>query len=101
MEKQKQKAVFNMAFISLDQMYSAWKKVADWVGGTSEDKPKVEVTNFPEYPSFPTVQNVQIAGNYVGYSTNEKPLNVNKGDTFLELDTKEVFIFDGVDWVVF
>lgn len=28
-----------MAFISLDQMYSAWKRVADWVSGTSTDKP--------------------------------------------------------------
>jgi len=77
-----------MAFISLDQMYSAWKKVADWVSGTSTDKPKVEVTNLSE-------------GNYVGYSTEAKPTGVKKGNTFIELDTKKVLIYDGTNWVVF
>ena len=87
-----------MAFISLDQMYSAWKRVSDWVSGTSNDKPKVEVTNFPTPVA---VQKVEVQGNYVGYSTESKPTNAVKGNTYLELDTKKVFIYDGTKWVVF
>lgn len=76
-----------MAFISLDQMYGAWKRVADWVSGASNDVPKVEVSNLAE-------------GDFVGYSTETKPVGV-RGNTFLELDTKDVYIHDGTDWVVF
>lgn len=45
---------------------------------------------------------VKVTGNYVGYSTETKPTEgVNKGDGFLELDTKDVYFYDGTTWVVF
>lgn len=36
----------------------------------------------------------------IGYSTEGKPEG-RKGDSFLELDTKNVYIHDGNDWVIF
>ena len=41
--------------------------------------------------------NTQLTGNNVGYSTEEKPEG-NQGDTFIELDTKKVFLHDGTKW---
>ncbi|MCS7463376.1 hypothetical protein N0M98_25045 [Paenibacillus doosanensis] len=47
---------------------------------------------------------VQLAGGYVGYSTSPKPSIINPVAgvvySFLELDTKNVYIFDGERWVV-
>jgi len=34
-----------MALITLQQMYDAWKRVADWVSGANTDKPPVKVTD--------------------------------------------------------
>jgi len=34
-----------MALITLQQMYDAWKRVADWVSGANTDKPPVRVTD--------------------------------------------------------
>lgn len=34
-----------MAYISLQQLYDAWKRVSDWVSGTGSDKPKVQNIN--------------------------------------------------------
>lgn len=41
---------------------------------------------------------VQLTGSYVGYSSEEKP-NGKQGDTFLEIDTGNVYIHDGQRWV--
>jgi len=49
----------------------------------------VLVGNFPENPVT-----------LVGYSSDPKPTNVPKGSDFLELDTKNVYVFDGSTWVV-
>lgn len=47
---------------------------------------------------------VQLTGSYVGYSTDTKPTisNYTPGTeiTFLELDTGDVYVYDGTDWVV-
>ena len=44
--------------------------------------------------------NTQLTGSNVGYSTDDKSLiEADKSDTFLELDTGVVFIYDGTDWV--
>lgn len=73
-----------MAFITLNDLYDKWKKVADWVTGASA-----------------TIPRVYIEGNYVGYSTSQKPTEgVAAGSSYLELDTKDVYIFDGSIWVV-
>lgn len=46
----------------------------------------------------------QLSGSYVGYSTDTKPTisNYTPGTeiTFLELDTGDVYVYDGTDWVV-
>ena len=41
---------------------------------------------------------VRVAGGYVGYSNETKPTG-KKGETFLELDTLDVYIHDGSGWV--
>lgn len=46
----------------------------------------------------------QLTGSYVGYSTDDKSSivpNPNRGDDFLELDTGNVYIYDGSGWVLF
>ena len=40
----------------------------------------------------------QLTGSYVGYSNETKPTG-KKGETFLELDTLDVYIHDGSGWV--
>lgn len=40
----------------------------------------------------------QVTGSIVGYSYEEKPEG-NRNDQFLELDTKDVYFHDGVEWV--
>ena len=40
----------------------------------------------------------QLTGSYVGYSNETKPTG-KKGETFLELDTLDVYIHDGSEWV--
>src|SRR5699024_329437 len=40
----------------------------------------------------------QVTGSNVGYSDDEKPSG-NKGDSFLELDTLDVYMNDGSEWV--
>jgi hypothetical protein len=51
------------------------------------------------------VMHVQLTGSnmeYYGKSTDTKPTaGVKIGSTFLEIDTKQVYIFDGTNWVVF
>ena len=42
----------------------------------------------------------QLTGSNVGYSTDNKPPG-KEGDTFIELDTKKVFLHDGNDWSEF
>ncbi len=46
----------------------------------------------------------ELSGSYVGYSTDTKPTisNYTPGTeiTFLELDTGDVYVYDGTDWVV-
>jgi hypothetical protein len=43
----------------------------------------------------------QTTSNYVGYSTDVKPpAGVQKGASFLELDTKDVYIYDSTKWVM-
>ena len=42
--------------------------------------------------------NTQLTGSYVGYSNETKPTG-KKGETFLELDTLDVYIHDGSKWV--
>ena len=37
---------------------------------------------------------------YYGKSTDTKPTDAKVGATFFEIDTKEVYIFDGESWVV-
>jgi len=37
---------------------------------------------------------------YIGYSTETKP-TARKGDEFVELDTKYLYIHDGIEWVRF
>ena len=44
---------------------------------------------------------VTLTGSFVGYSTDTKPsTGVNKGDDFLEIDTGNVYIYDGTQWVM-
>ena len=40
----------------------------------------------------------RLTGSNVGYSDDEKPSG-NKGDSFLELDTLDVYMNDGSEWV--
>lgn len=51
-----------------------------------------------------TPATAQLTGSYVGYSTDTKPTisNYTPGTeiTFLELDTDDVYVYDGTDWVV-
>lgn len=47
---------------------------------------------------------VQLTGSYVGYSYEDKNTivpNPQRGDEFIELDTKDVYFYDGTQWVVF
>ncbi|WP_209121500.1 hypothetical protein [Alkalihalobacillus sp. BA299] len=50
-------------------------------------------------------KNVKLTGSMMelyGNSADTKPTaDIKTGTTFLEIDTKEVFIFDGTEWVVF
>lgn len=41
---------------------------------------------------------VQLTGSHVGYSSEEKPV-AKRGDAFLEIDTGNVYIYDGQKWV--
>ena len=41
---------------------------------------------------------VKLTGSYVGYSNDTKPTG-KKGETFLELDTLDVYVNDGTKWV--
>lgn len=41
---------------------------------------------------------VQLMGSYVGYSSETKPVG-RRGDSFLEIDTGNVYIHDGQKWV--
>lgn len=59
----------------------------------------VDVDGHPISQSRPVP--VELSGSNVGYSTEVKPGYARKGDSYLELDTKKVFIFDGTEWVVF
>lgn len=43
---------------------------------------------------------VSLSGSNVGYSTDTKPTSAAKGDTFLEIDTENVYIYDGTKWVM-
>jgi len=43
-------------------------------------------------------QDTRLTGSIVGYSYEEKPEG-NRNDQFLELDTKDVYFHDGVEWV--
>lgn len=61
-----------MAFITLQQMYDAWKRVQDWVSGANTDKPKVTVDNFPE------TQNVQLTGSSVADTQAVPVRNVSR-----------------------
>lgn len=41
---------------------------------------------------------------YVGYSHEDKNTiapDAKRGDSFIELDTKDVYFYDGTQWVVF
>lgn len=40
----------------------------------------------------------ELTGSYVGYSNDTKPTG-KKGETFLELDTLDVYVNDGTEWV--
>lgn len=42
----------------------------------------------------------QLTGSNVGYSTDTKPVG-KEGDTFVEIDTKKVFLHDGMKWSEF
>jgi hypothetical protein len=48
-------------------------------------------------------QQVQLTGSYVGYSTDAKPVLTvaQKGYSFLELDTKNIYFWDATKWVLF
>jgi hypothetical protein len=50
-----------------------------------------------------TIKNGEPKMEYFGNSTSIKPEpnSIPIGATFLEIDTKEVFVNDGVQWVVF
>lgn len=95
-----------MALITLQQMYDTWKRVSDWVSGTNTDRPKVQNVNSAGTEIFTATApgNVQITGSimeYYGKSTDTKPTsNVKIGSTFFEIDSKEVYMFDGTSWVV-
>lgn len=41
-----------------------------------------------------SIYKAELAFDYRGLSTDEKPLNVTNGSTFLEIDTGNVFCFD-------
>ena len=42
--------------------------------------------------------NAQLTGNHIGYSSEVKPTG-KRGNTFLEIDTGNVYIHDGQKWV--
>ena len=46
------------------------------------------------------VIDTKVTGSMVGYSNSNKPQSANSGDTFLELDTTNVYIYDGSKWVM-
>ena len=37
---------------------------------------------------------------YLGLSTDVKPTDCDPGSTFLETDTKDVYIYDGITWLM-
>ena len=87
-----------MAFITLQQMYDAWKRVQDWVSGASADKPRVTIDNFP------ATQNVQLTGSnmeYYGATVAQRPAanSVPVGAYFMAVQTQEIWQSDGTDWV--
>jgi exoribonuclease II len=48
-------------------------------------------------------QLMQLTGSNVGYSTDVKPVltATQKGYSFLELDTKNIYFWDATKWVLF
>jgi len=59
----------------------------------------------PGYVAFATMPSVTIAGSYKEHrllSTDEKPTTDNsKGDAVLEIDTGDVYIWNGTSWEAF
>ena len=35
---------------------------------------------------------------YIGLSTDEKPTDCDPGSSLMELDTKDIYIYDGEEW---
>lgn len=68
---------------------------------TSNDRPYVAVdkkTNSRRATLYhPNGSPIKITQNFVGYSDKPKPAGMN-GDSYVELDTKKVFLHDGTDW---
>lgn len=66
----------------------------------------VELNVDPSNP-LPVTGAVQLTGSnveYVGYSHEDKNTiapDAKRGDSFIELDTKDVYFYDGTQWVVF
>jgi len=48
----------------------------------------------------PLTDEILLTNSIVGYSTDKKP-NGKKGDSFIELDTTDVYFHDGGVWVKF
>lgn len=100
-----------MAQIKLGSLRDYWKNVSDWVKGedvTSTPKVKDEAVRVElegiksELQTLKEhVVNTRSSESEVGYSTDVKPVNANKNDQFIELDTKDVYFFDGENWVMF
>jgi hypothetical protein len=59
-----------MAFITLQQMYDAWKRVSDWVSGANTDQPNVQL-------SGRNVEEVIVANAVALTSTDTQTFNVD------------------------
>lgn len=69
----------------------------------AHDARPVYFTNGPN-GEIPAVQLTGSNVEYVGYSHEDKNTiapDAKRGDSFIELDTKDVYFYDGTQWVVF
>ena len=96
-----------MAFITLQQMYDAWKRVSDWVSGANTDKPKVVNVNGSGTEIFTDANPaaMKLTGSnmeYYGATVGDRPAAnaVPVGAIYMAVNTQEVWQSNGTDWVV-
>jgi len=87
-----------MTLFPLSELLEGVRRLFVGIQGKKEDGSygTVGITNEGELK----VTDSSIPNRFVGYSTEAKPTG-ERGDSYIEIDTKKVFIHDGRDWVVF